>query len=311
MKAIVTSKYGPPEVLQLKDVEKPIPKTSEVLVKVYATTVSAGDIKMRSLNLPAAQKFMARLFLGFRKPKKDILGMEIAGTVEAVGEDVTRFKIGDEVFGSTLWSGLGGYAEYACIPEDGVIAIKPANVSFEEAAPFPGGGITAAKVLRKGNIQPGQDVLIYGASGSVGTYAVQIAKHFGALVTGVCSAENLELVKSLGAERVIDYTRDDLSLGEETYDIIFDAVDKFPSSNAQKLLKETGTYLNVDKSSGGMGKGSEHVEFLIFLKELIKAGEIRSVIDRTYPLEQIVEAHRYVEGGHKSGNVVISLAHNN
>jgi NADPH:quinone reductase-like Zn-dependent oxidoreductase len=307
MKAIVTSKYGPPEVLQLKDMEKPIPKANEVLVKVYATTVSVGDIKMRSLNLPAAQKFMARLFLGFRKPKKDILGMEIAGTVEAVGEDITRFKIGDEVFGSTLWSGLGGYAEYNCIPEDGVIAIKPANVSFEEAAPFPGGGITAAKVLRKGNIQPGQSVLIYGASGSVGTYAVQIAKHFGAHVTGVCSTGNLELVKSLGADQVIDYTRDDFAHSGETYDVIFDAVDRLPSSLGKKALNETGIYLNVTKSSGRMGKGSEQVEFLLFLKELIEAGEIRSIIDRIYTLEQIVEAHRYVEAGHKSGNVVITL----
>jgi NADPH:quinone reductase-like Zn-dependent oxidoreductase len=310
MRAIVTSKYGPPEVLQLKNVEKPIPKANEVLVKVYATTVSAGDIKMRSLNLPAAQKFMARLFLGFAKPKKDILGMEIAGTVEAVGEDVTRFKIGDEVFGSTLWSGLGGYAEYNCIPEDGVIAIKPANVSFEEAAPFPGGGITAAKVLRKGNIQPGQNVLIYGASGSVGTYAVQIAKHFGASVTGVCSTRSLEIVRSLGANRVIDYTKENFTESGEKYDVIFDAVDMLASSHAKKALKETGTYLNVAKSSGSMGKGSEHVEFLVFLKGLIEAGEIRSVIDRTYPLEQIIEAHRYAEKGHKIGNVVIILNHN-
>ncbi|MFW9909639.1 MAG: NAD(P)-dependent alcohol dehydrogenase [Candidatus Thorarchaeota archaeon] len=307
MKAVVTTKYGSPEVLQLKDVEKPTPKVNEVLIRVFATTVSAGDVKMRSLNLPSAQKLMARLFLGFSKPKKDILGMELAGEVEAVGKDVTKFKIGDYIFGSTLWSGLGGYAEYNCIPEDGVIAIKPPNVTFEEAAPVPGGGITAAKVLRKGNIQPGKKVLIYGASGSVGTYAVQIAKHFEAEVTAVCSSRNMDMVRSLRADEVIDYTKEDFTERGETYDVIFDAVDKIPSSHAKKALKETGIYLNVDKSSGGMGKGYQHVEFLVFLKELIEAGEIKSVIDRTYSLEQIVEAHRYVEAGHKAGNVVVTL----
>jgi len=307
MKAVVTTKYGPPEVLQLKEVEKPTPRANEVLIRVFATTVSAGDVKMRSLNLPSAQKLMARLFLGFSKPKKDILGMEIAGEVEAVGENVTKFKTGDYIFGSTLWSGLGGYAEYNCIPEDGVVALKPSNVKFEEAAPFPGGGLTAAKVLRKGNIQPGQKVLIYGAAGSVGTYAVQIAKHFGAEVTAVCSSRNMDIVKSLGADEVIDYTKEDFTSRGETYDVIFDAVDKIPSSHGKRALKETGIYLNVDKSSGSMGKGHEAVEYLIFLKELIEAGEIRSVIDRTYTLEQIVEAHTYVESGHKAGNVVITI----
>lgn len=309
MKAVVTTKYGSPEVLQLTEVKKPIPKTNEVLVKVHATTVSAGDIKMRSLNLPVAQRFMARLFVGFRKPKKDILGMDIAGEVEEVGEEVIKFRRGDQVFGSTLWSGLGGYAEYNCLPEDGVIAIKPAQVSFVEAAPFPSGGITAVKVLRKVNIQPGQSVLIYGASGSVGTYAVQIANHFGAEVTGVCSGKNIEIVKSLGADTVIDYTTEDFTQNEETYDVIFDAVDMLSSSHVKTSLKETGAYLNVSKSSGSMGKGSEHVEFLLFLRELIEAGKIKSIIDRTYPLEQIVEAHRYVEEGHKIGNVVITINH--
>jgi NADPH:quinone reductase-like Zn-dependent oxidoreductase len=307
VKAVVTTKYGSPEVLQLVEVEKPIPKANEVLVKVHATTVSAGDIKMRSLDLPVAQRFMARLFLGFRKPKKDILGMGIAGEIEGVGEDVTKFKKGDHIFGSTLWSGLGGYAEYNCLPEDGVIAIKPTNMSFVESAPLPGGGITAIKVLQKANIQPAQSVLIYGASGSVGTYAVQIAKHLGAEVTGVCSARNIEMVKSLGADKVIDYTTEDFTQNGETYDIIFDAVDMLSSSHVKTSVKETGAYLNVSKSSGSMGKGSDHVEFLLFLRELIEAGKIKSVIDRTYPLEQIVEAHRYVEEGHKIGNVVITI----
>ena len=250
---------------------------------------------------------MARLFLGVRKPKRDILGMEVSGEVHAVGDDVTKFRIGDHVFGSTLWSGLGGYAQFKCLPEDGVVSLKPKSMTFEEAAPVPGGGITAAKILEKGNIRPGQKVLIYGASGSVGTYAVQIAKHMGAIVTGVCSAANLEMVSSLGAARVMDYRKEDFAGSDEKYDAIFDAVDKIPSSRARGALKEDGVHLNVAKSSGGMGKAEDHVRYLIFLRDLIEAGELRSVIDRIYSFDEIVEAHRYVETGHKRGNVIITV----
>jgi NADPH:quinone reductase-like Zn-dependent oxidoreductase len=307
MKAIVTTRYGPPEVLEVRDIGKPEPRPNEVLVRVQATTVSAGDIKMRSLNLPTAQKFMARLFLGFSKPKKDILGMEVAGVVEAAGEDVTKFKEGEHVFGSTLWSDLGGYAQFKCLPEDGVIALMPANVTFDEAAPVPGGGLAAAKVLQKANIESGQKVLIYGASGSVGSYAVQIAKHYGASVTGVCSASNLEMVRSLGADHLVDYREEDFTKGNEEYDVVFDAVDRLPSSQAKNVLKEDGTYLNVAKSSGGMGRAEDHIGYLMFLKNLIESGELSSVIDRTYNFDEIVEAHRYVESGHKRGNVILKV----
>ena len=310
MKAMVTTKYGPPEVLQLREIEKPAPKANEVLIRIHATTVSVGDVRMRSFDVPRSQWLIARLFLGFRKPKKDILGMELAGEVEAVGADVTKFKVGDQVFASTLWAGLGGYAQYKCIPEDGMLAIIPENMSYEEAVPVLGGGVTAAKILKKGNVQAGQKVLIYGASGNVGTYAVQIAKHLGADVTGVCSTKNLEWVKELGADKVVDYTQEDFTRNGETYDIVFDAVDKMASSQRKVSLKETGIYLNVNKDSGSMGKSHEHIEYLILLKELMKAGKIKSVIDRTYPFEQIPEAHAYVETGRKKGCVVITVDHN-
>ena len=311
MKAVITTKYGPPEVLELREVDKPTPKANEVLIKIHLTTVSAGDIKMRSLNLPPAMKIVARMFLGWSKPKKNILGMEIAGEIEAVGEDVTKFKIGDRVFGSTLWTDLGGYAEFNCMPEGGVLAEIPANLSYEEAVPVPGGGLSAWKVLEQANIQPEQKVLIYGASGAVGTYAIQIAKHFGATVTGVCSTSNLEMVRSLGADHVIDYKKENFTESGETYDVIFDAVSKLPSSQGKKSLTESGIYLSIDKDSGSMGKGEDHVGYLIFLKELMDAGKIKSVIDRTYPLEEIVEAHRYVDTGRKKGNVVITVADGN
>jgi NADPH:quinone reductase-like Zn-dependent oxidoreductase len=306
MKAVVYQEYGPPHVLKFKELEKPTPKNRELLVKVHATTVTVGDTIMRSFNIPGPywQRLFARLYLGVRKPKRAILGMELAGAIEAVGNKVTRFKPGDLVFASTFGVNFGGYAEYKCLPENGVLALKPANLTFAEAAAVPGGGQTALQCLKKGRIQPGQKVLIYGASGAVGTNAVQLAKnHFGAEVTGVCSTANLEWVKSLGAVKVIDYTREHFIPSGETYDVIFDAVGKLSPSQAKTARKQASIYLHVHVDSNG----SDKVENLLLLKELIEAGKLKPVIDRVYAMEQIVEAHRYVEQGHKKGNVVITL----
>lgn len=306
MKAIVYTQYGPPEVLRLVNIPKPAPSDHELLVKVHATTVTIGDTIMRSLNLPIHgwQKLMGRLILGWRKPRRHILGMELAGEIEAIGRKVTRFKPGDPIFASTFDVNFGGYAEYKCLPENGVIAIKPANLTYEEAAAVPGGGQTAWHCLKKSNLQPGQKILIYGASGAVGTFAVQLAsRYFGADVTGVCSGANLELVKSLGANQVIDYTRQDFTESAETYDVIFDAVGKLSPVQGKKALKPVGIYINVHADSNG----GEKVEYMLILKELIEAGEFKPVIDRVYPFDQIIEAHRYVEQGHKKGNVAITL----
>jgi len=298
MKAILCTAYGPAEVLQLREVEKPAPRDDEVLVKIFATTVTAGDVILRSM--PGFQRFVVGLFFGLGKNK--ILGHELSGEIEAVGVGVTRFRAGDQVFASA-GSGGGAYAQYICLREDGMVATKPANLIYEEAAAVPIGGNTALYILRKGNIQRGQKVLVYGASGSVGSYAVQLSNAFGAEVTGVCSTANLELVQSLGAARVLDYTKEDFSQRGETYDVVFDAVGKLQASRGKEALGEGGVYLSVRSPT------SEKPENLAYLRELTEAGQIRPAIDRRYPLEQIAEAHRYVETGHKKGNVVITVAH--
>ena len=325
MKAIVYTKYGPPEVLQLKEIEKPVPKENEILVKIKATTVSVADIRARGFLVPSAFWLPARISLGFRGPKKKILGMELAGEVESVGENVKKFKEGDQVFAASLLS-FGAYVEYICLPEDGPVSPKPDNITFEEAAAIPIGARTALFFLRKASIQSGQNVLIYGASGSVGTYAVQMAKILGANVTGVCSTRNLELVKSLGADRVIDYTKEDFSGKGEIYDVIFDTVGKSSFSACMKSLKKDGTYINLTlflpsvqmlwaKLNSSikiiLGQNTpETPEPLNFLKDLVETGKLKVVIDRTYTFEEIVDAHRYVEQGHKKGNVVINLEQN-
>ena len=326
MKAIVCTKYGPPEVLQLAQVEEPVPKDNEVLIRVYATTVTVADSRVRSFRVPLSFWLPARIALGLRKPKRAILGTELAGEIESMGKDVKLFKKGDQVFAITGHFG-GAYAEYICIPEDRTVALKPSNTTYEEAAAIPMGGLMALYFLRKGNIQSGQKVLIYGASGSIGTFAIQLAKNFGAEVTGVCSTSNLELIKSLGADKVIDYTQEDFTKNGETYDVILDSVGKSSLSSGMRSLKKGGIYLHtvvtpalgvrmrwISMTSGKRvmgGTTTGRTEDLIFLRELVEAGKIKPVIDRRYPMEQIVEAHRYVDKGHKKGNVVITIGHIN
>lgn len=323
MKAVVCTKYGPPEVLQIKDVKKPIPKENELLVRVHATTVSAADYRVRSFKVPASFWLPARLMLGLKKPRKSILGMELSGKVEAIGKNVMTFKKEDEVFAATLQS-FGAYAEYICIAEDIPIAIKPSTLTYEEAAAIPIGARTAFHYLNTiAEIKSGQKVLIYGASGSVGTYAIQLAKYFGAVVTGVCSASNLEMVKSLGADIVIDYTKSNYSATFETYDIIFVTVDKCPFATCKKALLKNGTYLNIGRPMPSfqmiwaslttnikvvVGKNApENSRVLNILKNIIEQGKLKPVIDRNYSLDEIVDAHRYADKGHKKGNVVITV----
>lgn len=324
MKAVVYEKYGPPEVLQLKEVDKPAPKDNEVLIKTHATTVTSGDWRVRSLNVPAGFGLITRLVFGVTKPRQPILGTELAGIVESVGKNVRKFKVGDHVFAFSD-AAMGCHAEYKCMPEDGAMALKPANLTYEAAAALSFGGTTALDFFRRGKFQSGEKVLVNGASGGVGTAAVQLAKHFGADVTGVCSTANVELVRSLGASHVIDYTKEDFTQNGETYDVIIDIVGTAPFSRSKASLKERGRLLMV---LGGLpdmlripwvsmtsskkviaGSAAGRAEDLRFLAGLAEAGEFKPVIDRRYPFEQIAEAHRYVDTGHKKGNVVITLEH--
>jgi NADPH:quinone reductase-like Zn-dependent oxidoreductase len=328
MKAVIHTEYGPPDELQLKEVGKPVPKDNEVLIRIHATTVTSSDCNVRNLTFaPKWSRLPMRLFVfGAFKPRVHRLGIDLAGEIEAVGKDVGQFKMGDQVFGRPD-PALGAHAEYICVPEDGVLTTKPANTTWEEAAAIPLAGNTALYFIRDlGNIQAGQKVLINGASGGIGTFAVQLAKYYGAEVTAVCSTTNVEMVKSLGADQVIDYTQEDFAESGETYDVIFDVVGKTSFLHCRGSLKKKGIYLTTlptiaiffqtmwTSMVGGQkvkfGDALGKVENLVFLRELTEAGKIRSVIDRSYSLDQTAEAFRYVEQGHKKGNVVITVEHN-
>ncbi|MFX1364799.1 MAG: NAD(P)-dependent alcohol dehydrogenase [Promethearchaeota archaeon] len=327
MKAIVCTKYGPPEVLQLREVEKPTPKDNEILIKIYAATVTMGDCEMRSLKFSGLLKVLMRLGMGFRRPRKrtSILGQELAGEIEAVGSEVTLFRKGDPVFGTTGFR-FGAYAEYTCLPANGVMIIKPDKITYEEAATVPVGGLEATHYLRKADIQKGQTILIRGASGSIGTIAIQLSKYYGAEVTGVGNPMSLEVMKSLGADNVIDYTKEEFTKNGKKYDFIFDIIGKISFLEFQNSLKKNGTYLlanpelkliNREKRiakrggfkyiAGNIDDTKEMIEQLRFLKELIEAEKIKIVIDRRYKLEQLAEAHSYVEEGQKTGNVIINI----
>jgi NADPH:quinone reductase-like Zn-dependent oxidoreductase len=322
MKAIVYERYGAPDVLELKQVPKPAPKDDELLIRIHATTVTSGDWRARSLELPAGFGLMGRLFFGISKPRQPILGTELAGEVEAVGRNVEKFKVGDQVF-AFPGAGMGSYAEYRCMRESGAVARKPANLGYEEAAALSFGGATALDFFKRAKLARGEKVLVNGASGGVGTAAVQLAKHFGAHVTGVCSAANMEMVRSLGSEHVIDYTKEDFTKNGETYAVIVDTVGTAPFSRVQRSLDEAGRLLVVlggladllgapwvsltSKKKVIAGPASERAEDLHFLAELAEKGEFKPVIDRSYPLEQAVEAHRYVDTGRKRGNVILTV----
>lgn len=304
MKAVQYKQYGPPEVLQVLALEKPKPKDEEILVQIHAATVTSGDVRLRASDFPPLFWLPARLMFGLFRPKKKILGHEFSGVVEAIGKNVTKFAVGDEVFGTTTMLPRGSYAEYICLPQEwkhGVVHLKPSNLTHQQAAALPVGGMTALYLLEKAGIAPGQRVLIYGASGSVGSYAVQLAKHQGGGVSGVCSEANRDMVLSLGADEVLDYKKEDYTSLSPDFDIVFDAVGKTTKTQAQKILKKEGRFVTVQSLT------SEKTEHLIQLKTWAEQGAIQAFIDRVYPLEEIVQAHKYVDQGRKRGNVVIEI----
>lgn len=304
MKAIVYESYGGPDVLQIKFLSKPVPKNDEILVKTKATTVSRGDIRMRSFSVPITQWLPARFYLGLFHPRRKVLGMEISGVVEEIGSDVKKFKVGDEVLASTFEVGFGGYAEYKTIPETGLVAIKPEWLTYGEAAASIGAGISTIRCLKKANISKKQNVLIYGASGAVGSCAVQIAKNeFNAIVTAVCSTKNQDMVKTLGADFAVDYLKEDFTQKSPKYNVIFDAVSKLSKTKAIKVLEPNGVYLDVHKDTNS---GSMRNEFQFLLK-MLEEKKLKPYIDRIYEMHQVVEAHRYVDEGHKRGNVVLQI----